>query len=151
MTRGQFERQLKTWKRENKEIFNKILMLAHSNGILTKKNEISKAKKNEDKFKKFLSHYQNEIGSFSAYKDRILKARRKAKERLIKEGADEKEVNKYIGRNVYEYKQKMNNYTDVLNMLYASIKDSGDAHSYHMYAETMESTRDRIDYLISKM
>lgn len=73
----QFARQFNTWRKRMPSVASKILELAELFGIRTKRNRVSKAKKNKKYFDKFVQQYQKEFGSYTSFKKRYSQKRQK--------------------------------------------------------------------------
>lgn len=149
MTYKQFEKQLSTWRKNDKEKYNDIIMLADSHGILTKSDKISKAKKNKDKFDRFISHYKKDFGSYTSYIKDLRFRRKRVIKRMTDEEIDSETISDFVGKTLKDFEKNMNKYNDILNDLYETIMPSKDAHSYHMYAETLPTFSQAIEYLQS--
>lgn len=149
MTYKQFEKQLSTWRKNDREKYNQIIMLADANGIMTKRGKISKAKKNKSKYDRFISHYKNEYGSYTSYKNKLKERRKKIINELKEHDIEKEKAVKFVGKNLKEFENNMDKYSNLVSELYETIMPSGDAHSYHMYAETLPTLSDAINYLQS--
>ena len=63
----QLNRQLKTWKRNRKDIYDELMNNAEQYGIVLKNGDISSSKKNSNKVNEFINKYYSKYGSYSSY------------------------------------------------------------------------------------
>ena len=78
MTVNQLNKQLKTWKKNRKDIYEELMNNAEQYGIVLKNGDISSSKKNSNKVNEFMSKYYSKYGSYTSYSN-------KEKERLKKQ------------------------------------------------------------------
>ena len=78
MTVKQLNKQLKTWKKNRKDIYEELMNNAEQYGIVLKNGDISSSKKNSNKVNEFISKYYSNYGSYTSYSN-------KEKERLKKQ------------------------------------------------------------------
>lgn len=130
MTLKQFYRQLKTWKREDRDIYEKIIDKANMMNVITKRGKISEAKNNKQKVNNFLSWYEDKVGSYSSYI-------KKAKERMYKEYSREEIKEKRL--TVKEYARKSKELNDLILELFEKFPSSS-AYEELQYIKTLDKT-----------
>lgn len=151
MTISQFNIQLKTWRREDRQTYNEIMMLADSYGILLKNGEISKSKKNESKVQQFFSRYQREIGSYSNFiksaKERRNKAVHEYAENLISQGTEViqaySQAKKELGTSAKEYAVKMRGINELIRDLFERAVSSNESRSMLDYSKSLSIDEQR--------
>lgn len=137
------------WKNREPKTFKEIQKLAEQYGILTKRGNVRKPRKNspkqQEQFQKFASRYQAEFGSYSSFKKKQSARARTSYERSLRNRIDEiliqaqtkgieisleqaeQQAISELGKNPYSFRKKLDELNELINLLFENAEVSKDA------------------------
>lgn len=140
LSQKQVERQLETWKKKDRKMYDEIMQLAEEQGIALKSGKLSKSKRKQKAVEKFIEQYQNRYGSYTAHYKKMRETVKKFREKEAERGR------KSSKKTIKEEYEDIFRYGELVAEVFNTIQPSEDAYEIYMVANTMD-INDAIKFL----